>query len=66
MSKSLGERQVEKHIPHGEADQDVDDYEDEPFQPMGSSIPNRVVDSNDRRKCYESFEGVKDWNDCKR
>ena len=65
MSKSSSERRVENHIQYGDSDDDVDDYEDEPFQPMRFRIRNRVVDNNDRRKCYECFESVKDCNDRK-
>ena len=57
---------MKRHIQHGDSDDDIDDYEDEPFEPMCSRIRNRVVDNNDCRKCYERFESVKDWNDRKR
>ena len=66
MSKRSSERRVENHIQYGDSDHDVDDYEDEPFQPIRFRIRNRVVDNNDRRKCYECFKSIKDWNDRKR
>jgi len=47
-------------VPYGESDDGVDDYEDESFQPMGAGIPNRIIDNNNRRKCYERFKSIKE------